>query len=112
MYHGAGCTTKAGAAGDVLAGEIFDVAFDRVLIRQAVARLRVEIQRQLPFGVERGGLGSELARFRAHALVAAADECEAIGGKAIQHSRAAPEGTAFASRSTPPGDSLIGAPNR
>ena len=81
---GRGMHDEAGAAGDVLAGQIFDVALDCVFVRQAVARLGVEIQRQHALGIERGGLRSELARFRTHARVTAADKREAIGGKSIQ----------------------------
>ena len=48
------------AAGDVLARDVFDVALERVAVRHAVARLGLEIERQLPVGAGRPRPGRDL----------------------------------------------------
>ena len=72
-------------AGDVLARDILDVAFERVPIGHAVAGPRVEIERELPARIERGRLRRDLTGLVSVAVFAAADEHEPIAREPAHH---------------------------
>ena len=73
-----GMHDEARTSRNVLARDVFDVGLERVLIRQAVARLRLEVQCKLTFRIERCDFPRQSPALGPHSLFAAADEDKSI----------------------------------